>query len=195
MHINQPMIDFVINLLKTLIPATYYYHNYEHTLYVMDKVLEIGKHENCTQNELDLLHTAALWHDTGYISTYEGHEAASCTMASQYLPGYGYSYDDIEMICGMIMATKIPQLPKNKLEEILADADLEYLGTKKAAVLANRLFNELKSLDPLLTAEDWNKTEIEFLTSHPFFTNYCKENKEQAKQEYLNSLINKNILL
>ena len=91
----------------------------------------------------------------------------------------------------MIMATKIPQSPKTKLEKILADADLEYLGTDKAAVLANHLFNELKALNPLLTEEAWNKTEIDFLTAHPFFTGYCKENKEQAKQAYLKSLVNK----
>jgi len=193
MHINQPMNDFVIGLLKTKIPATYYYHNYEHTLYVMDKVLEIGKHENCSENELELLHTAALWHDTGYINTYKGHEAASCTLARQYLPGYGYSHDDIEKICGMIMATKIPQSPKNNLEEILADADLEYLGTDKATVLANQLFNELKTLNPLLTEKAWNKTEIDFLTAHLFFTVYCKENKEQSKQAYLKSLVNKKV--
>lgn len=193
MHINQPMIDFVINLLKARIPATYYYHNYEHTLYVMDNVLEIGKHENCTEKELELLHTAALWHDTGYINIYTGHEAESCILARQYLPGYGYSPVDIDRICGMIMATKIPQSPKNKLEAIIADADLEYLGTAKAAVLANHLFNELKALNPLLTEEDWNKTEIDFLETHPYFTRFCKENKEHIKQDYLKSLTNKKI--
>jgi len=191
MQINKTMHDFVINLLKTRIPATYYYHNYEHTQYVMDKVLEIGLHENCTEKELELLQVAALWHDTGYVSIYAGHEAESCTLARKYLPGYGYSMNEINSICGMIMATKIPQSPKNKLEEILADADLEYLGTGNAAVLANHLFKELNALNPLLTEKDWNKTEIDFLTSHPFFTAYCKANKEQAKQAYLKSLVDK----
>ncbi|MGB5007886.1 MAG: HD domain-containing protein, partial [Ferruginibacter sp.] len=171
----------------------YYYHNYEHTLYVMEKVLEIGNHENCSENELELLHTAALWHDTGYINTYKGHEAASCTLARQYLPGYGYSLEDIDRICGMIMATKIPQSPNNKLEEILADADLEYLGTDKAAVFANHLFKELKALDPQLTEEAWNKTEIGFLETHPYFTRFCKENKEHIKQAYLKRLVNKKV--
>jgi len=194
MHINQHMNDFVINMLKSEIPSTYYYHNYEHSLYVIQKAAEIGYYENCSDKELELLHVAALWHDTGYVNIYKGHEEASCRLARQYLPGYGYNHDDIERICGMIMATKIPQSPKNKLEEILADADLEYLGTANAAVLANGLFNELKALNPLLTEEEWNKTEIKFLSSHSFFTGYCKETKEQAKQVYLNSLTNKNIL-
>jgi predicted metal-dependent HD superfamily phosphohydrolase len=157
----------------------------------MEKVLEIGKHENCTVKDLELLQTAALWHDIGYINIYKGHEEESCRLAAQFLPGYAYSNDDIDSICSLIMATKIPQSPKNKLEEIIADADLEYLGTGNAAVLANRLFHELKALNPLLTEEEWKHTEIRFLETHPYFTRFCKENKEHIKQDYLKSLANK----
>lgn len=188
MHIDQQMKDFVISLLKSGIPSTYYYHHYEHSLYVMQKAEEIGRHEDCSEKELQLLNAAALWHDTGYINIYTGHEEESCTLARQYLPGYGYPADDIEKICGMIMATKVPQLPKNKLEEIIADADLEYLGTGNAARLANDLFKELHALNPQLTKESWNKTEIDFLTKHHYFTRYCKENKQHIKESYLQNL-------
>ncbi len=190
MHINKQMKDFVINLLKSKIPLNYYYHNYEHSLYVVKKVIEIGQHENCLEKDLELLATAALWHDTGYINIYSGHEEESCRLVRQYLPGYGFSTADIDLICGMIMATKIPQSPKNKLEEIIADADLEYLGTDNAAVLANDLFKELSALNPMLTKETWNKTEIDFLTTHRYFTRFCKENMQHIKEAYLNSLIN-----
>ena len=189
MHINQQMTDFVINLLKSGIPETYYYHNYEHSLYVMQQAIEIGKHEQCTDKELQLLNTAALWHDIGYINIYFGHEEESCRLVRQYLPGYGYTDEEIEKICGMIMATKVPQLPQNKLEEILADADLEYLGTGHAAILANDLFKELSTVNPALTKEAWDKTEIDFLTEHHYFTRYCIENKQLNKQSYLNGLI------
>lgn len=189
MHIDIQMNDFVISLLKTQIPAGYYYHNYEHTLYVMDKVREIGVQENCTEKEMELLSIAALWHDTGYTNTYTGHEEESCKLARQYLPEFGHTEDDIDTICGMIMATKIPQSPKTKLEEILADADLEYLGTFNAVIMANHLFKELKALNPLLTEAGWNKAEIEFLTEHRYFTAYCKANKEHIKNSYLQGLI------
>ena len=189
MHINKQMTDLVVNLLKTKIPAIYYYHNYEHSLYVMQKAVEIGMHEGCSAKELELLSAAGLWHDTGYINAYKGHEKESCSLVREYLPGYGFTTGDIDSICGMIMATKIPQSPQNKLEEIVADADLEYLGTNDAAVLANHLFKELNALDPSLTEANWNKTEIDFLTAHRYFTGYCKANKEQLKQLYLQSLI------
>lgn len=190
MHINKQMTDFVINLLKTKIPDNYYYHNYEHTLYVVDIAIEIGKHEHCTQDELGLLAAAALWHDTGYINIYKGHEEESCILARRYLARYGYTTSDIDRICGMIRATKIPQSTHNKLEAIIADADVEYLGTENAAAMANNLFKELNALNPLLTKDVWNKTEIDFLTTHHYFTAYCKENNERIKQSYLRSLIN-----
>ena len=193
MHIDKKLNDLVINLLKTKIPPRYYYHNYEHTLYVIDKVIEIGSQENCSARELQLLSVAALWHDTGYINTYAGHEEESCRLARQYLPGYAFTNVDINKICGMIMATKIPQSPQNKPEEIIADADLEYLGTNNAAVQAKNLFKELNAINPLLTMQDWNKIEIDFLIAHHYFTDYCKAKKEHIKQAYLKSLINNKV--
>ena len=185
MHIDKQLNDYIANLLQTRIPANYYYHNYGHTLYVLEKVKEIGKQENCTARELELLAVAALWHDTGYINTYKGHEEESCVLARKYLAGYGFSADDILTICGMIMATKIPQSPKNKLEEIIADADLEYLGTAGAGIKADNLFKELQSINTILTKEEWNGTQVSFLQQHHYFTRFCKRNREPAKTNYL----------
>jgi len=190
MQNKQHMEEFVINLLKANIPENYYYHNYTHTLYVHDTVLEIGKNENCTAEDLELLSTAAFWHDTGYIKTYKNHEEESCKLARHYLPDYGYSTQDIDLICGMIMATKIPQSPKNKLEEILADADLEYMGTMSFDSTADDLFKELNSLNPDLTEEKWTDIQISFLLNHHYFTRFCIENKEPVKQDYLNKIKN-----
>jgi uncharacterized protein len=187
---NKPyMKDFVTVLLKDNIPQCYYYHNYEHTLYVYEKAIQIGRHEGCNEKEIELLGAAALWHDAGYINTYANHEAAGCVLAKRYLPEYGFRESDINIITGMIMATKVPQSPKNKLEEIIADADLEYLGTIHAAEKSGLLFEELHSLIPSLTDEAWHKMQITFLQSHHYFTRYCKEYKEPAKQEYLKELL------
>jgi uncharacterized protein len=183
------MKEFVIELLKTKVPQNYYYHNYEHTLYVQEKVFEIGKHENCTEKEIELLSAAALWHDTGYINTYYGHEEASCLLAKKHLPLYGFSAKDITIITGMIMATKILQTPKNRLEEILADADLEYLGTKDVARKAHLLFKEMQSLSPSLNEGVWNKMQIAFLETHHYFTQYCKATKDPLRYAYHKKLM------
>jgi uncharacterized protein len=183
------MKNFIYDLMKAELPLHYYYHSFEHTNYVMTKVAEIGKAEKCTKNELRLLNAAALWHDIGFINTYSQHEEKSCMLAREYLPSYGFNEAEINAICGMIMATKLPQNPQNKLEEIIADADLEYLGTDNAYNFANDLYSELKHLKPSLTKKSWNKKQIEFLQSHHYFTNYCKNNREAAKNKYLAELI------
>ena len=189
MQFNQQMISFVTSLLEDQLPYNYYYHNLGHTLYVVDKAIEIGRHENCTEEEINLLSVAAYWHDTGYVKTYENHEIESCLLARQYLPGYGFSTVEIDRICGLIMATKIPQSPTNKLEEILADADLEYLGTQDVEIKAGNLFRELQSLDPSITEEMWKQIQISFIQKHHYFTGFCEVNKEPVKQEYLNKLL------
>ena len=189
MQSKLPMKEFVVKLLNENLNPIYYYHNYEHTLYVLDKAVEIGRHENCKAREIELLSAAALWHDTGYINIYAGHEAESCALAQKYLPGYGFSATDINKVCGMIMATKIPQSPQNKLEEIIADADLEYLGTDKAGNKADDFFKELHQLNPSLTKADWNRTQISFLQDHAYFTGFCKTNSEPVKAAYLSKLL------
>lgn len=184
------MTNFVVDLLQDNIPLCYYYHNYEHTLYVQEKAIEIARHEGCTEKEIELLNAAALWHDTGYINTYKNHEEESCSLAKKYLPEYGFTRPEITVICGMIMATKVPQLPNNKLEEIVADADLEYLGTAAATTKSEDLFLELRSLTPSLTKKTWDQIQVSFLQSHHYFTAYCKIKREPVKENYLQELIN-----
>ena len=193
MQSSHDMKSFVVDLLKEKLSPFYYYHNDAHTLYVADKVLEIGQQENCSEKELDLLQAAALWHDSGFINSYNNHEKESCILARQCLPDYGYSPADITSICGMIMATRMPQSPKNKAETIIADADLEYLGTKDVEEKAAALFKELQHLNPSLTQAQWLKTQVSFLQAHHYFTRFCKENIAPAKQLYLERLLHSRI--
>lgn len=183
------MRKFVLNLLRSNLSPNYFYHNAEHTIYVQEKALEIGRFEGCTEEELELLSIAALWHDTGMIKTYKHHEEESCLMARKYLSENGYSIEDIDRICGIIMATQLPQRPQDKLGEILADADLEYLGTECFTTVSNQLFKELQSLNPSLTKTHWDQMQISFLQKHNYFTRFCKENREPLKQIYLNKLL------
>ncbi len=186
---KSTMGEWVGRMLETQLPATYYYHNAEHTRYVVDKALEIARHENCTAEETRLIEVAAWWHDTGFLTTYANHEEAGCILAKAQLPGYGFANGEINIICGMIMATKIPQTPINKLEAILADADLEYLGTATAAIRAEWLLKEIQSITPTLTRPVWNRIQISFLQAHHYFTGFCRLTKEPVKQAYLQQLI------
>jgi len=183
------MRNFIEKLLSDNLPENYFYHNPDHTMYVWEKALEIGKHEECSEYELYLLGTAALWHDTGYTKMYGNHEEESCNMARHFLPGFNFSITEIEIICGIIMATRIPQSPTTKLEMIMADADLEYLGTPSFEIKTNCLLRELQSMNASLTESKWNQMQISFLQKHHYFTRFCVENREPVKQIHLKKLL------
>ena len=53
----------------------------------------------------------------GYIDQYENNEKIGAKY-TKFLPEYGYSKSQIEKISQLILATKVPQKPKNKLEKI-----------------------------------------------------------------------------
>lgn len=183
------MKNFIKKLLSDNLPENYFYHNPDHTMYVWEKALEIGQHEGCSENELNLLSAAALWHDTGYTKMYGNHEEESCNMARHFLPEFNYSISEIEIICGIIMATRIPQSPTTKLEKIMADADLEYLGTPSFEFKTDCLFRELQSMNASLTEAKWNQMQISFLQEHHYFTRFCIENREPVKQIHLKKLL------
>ena len=185
---NKEMTQFVVDLLNQNLPSTYYFHDYQHTLYVLAKTEEIAMEEGVTEQEMHLLKAAALWHDVGYIHAYKGHEYESCILAQKYLPDFGFNEDDIHQICEMIMATMVPQDPHNRLEKILADADLAYLGTSDAPVFARQLFLELQSINPGLSETEWIKTQISFLKSHQYFTACSKKKFESKKEIYMATL-------
>ena len=92
MQSKEQMQQFVVDMLTRDLPVGYCYHNYEHSLYVQEKAIQIGRHELCTEKEIELLSAAALWHDTGYIKKYAGHEGESCSLAKKYLPEFGFFF-------------------------------------------------------------------------------------------------------
>lgn len=110
---------------------------------------------------MHLLKTAAWLHDIGYIWDDKSHEERGCQFAKEFLPGWGFSIDEIDTICGMIMATKIPQSPNNLLEQIICDADLDYLGREDYFIISERLLDELKNSRELSPSE-WKKIQLGF---------------------------------
>lgn len=174
--------------LENNLPAYLTYHDFNHTRLVIEKAILIGENEQISDNELLLLKIAALYHDTGYKVSSENHEAESCKIAESELPDFGFNSQEIGQICGMIMATKIPQQPQTALEGILADADLEYLGTNEYDLINQKLFNEVKHFRPDLTEKQWFEIQIGFLSKHHYHSEFCKKNREPKKLENLQKI-------
>ena len=60
-------------LLKEKIPSNLYYHNYEHTMDVIETSERIAIAENISSEDIQILKTAAAFHDVGYIYAMENH--------------------------------------------------------------------------------------------------------------------------
>jgi uncharacterized protein len=180
--------QFILQKLENELPGNLTYHNLAHTKEVHDAAVRIGKEENITEKEMELLRIAALFHDSGWIHNGVGHETISCEIARKNLPDYGFTKEQIEKICTIIMATKLPHTPGNLLQKIIMDADLDYLGTNTFFPKAEYLRQELVSLGKLQDGADWNKLQVTFIENHHYFTSSSIKNREPKKLENLELL-------
>ncbi len=174
--------EFILEKLERELPPHLYYHNVKHTVDVVTEVELIGWTEDCSDEEILLLKTAGLFHDAGHTVTYDGHEHAGTELARTLLPEYGYSQAQIDRICDIIMATKMPPQPKDLLQEIICDADLDYLGRSDMIPVSNTLYKELKELNKIGTLNDWNKLQVKFISVHQYFTKTARSLREVNKQ-------------
>jgi uncharacterized protein len=173
----------VIDKLEQGLSPELTYHNVSHTLDVVQHVIEIAEQERITnEDDLLMLKVSALYHDVGFLNIYSGHEEKSCLIASAELAGYGFSQDQVEKICGMIRATKVPQKPQTRLEEIICDSDLDYLGRDDFFSIGEGLYKEFLIQKIVSNEREWNELQVRFLESHHYFTNSSKQNRQEAKQ-------------
>lgn len=184
----QACRENVLTVLKEGLSPKLTYHTVGHILDVEESVIRIAGRMSVAKDQMLLLRTAALIHDIGFIYTYAGHEAKSCEMAGELLTPYGYTDEQLTKICSMIMATKIPQDPKNILAEILADADLDYLGRDDYESISETLFQEMKTYGFLKTRQDWLRVQINFLRNHHYHTEWSKKHRAPQKAKVLQQL-------
>ncbi|HEY2727994.1 MAG TPA: YitT family protein, partial [Parafilimonas sp.] len=184
----ESLEEYVYNLLDEKQSGYFVYHNKEHTQQVFSFAMEIAEMEGIPENDASLLKAAALLHDVGYTVSTTDHEENSCIIAEEILPKYDYKPSQIKAICKMIMATKIPQKPTNHLSKILCDADLSYMGTDKYFREAEKLYLELKNMNPKKTKEEWLHQQINFLTAHHYFTQTANKQFKNKKNKNLSAL-------
>jgi len=176
----------ILGKLKNELRPEFTYHCFDHTIDVCNAAKTIGTSEGISRYDMKLLLTAALFHDSGFTEGGSNdHEEKSCRIANQFLPGFNYEIDDLEKIKGMIMATKLPQSPQNRLEEIICDADLDYLGRDDFFAISDRLYEEFLSEGKVQNYDDWNQKQIAFFKGHNFFTNSSIAVRSAVKEQNL----------
>lgn len=164
------------------------YHNLSHTLDVLEQAERIARQENISdEHDLLLLKIAALFHDSGFLIIYRNHEEKSCEIALESLQNL-LSKEDIKKICGMIMATKIPQTPHTLLEQIICDADLDYLGRNDFEPVSRNLYKEFLTFKIIPEDIIWDHIQIKFFESHHYFTGTSMSKRNKKKLKHLQIL-------
>lgn len=184
MSITQEAEEYVTSLLTEKLSATHTYHSLDHTMRVRDACLEIGKGMKVKDEELEVLELAALFHDTGFIAQYDGHEEASHKIAQDFLTARAYKQKYLEKVLTCIDITKMGVEPKNQLGEIMKDADLTNLGR---ADYLETLANLRQEWEVILGQKhsdvDWYQLNRSFLKSHSYYTDYAEKHfGAQVKQ-------------
>jgi len=160
-----------ISILQGNLPSYLTYHCLEHTLDVYRETERIALAERVSSNDdLTVVLTAAAYHDIGFVISELNHEQQSCLICMNDLPKFGYSDEEINKVCEIVMATKIPQTPNSPLAEILCDADLDYLGRNDFNAISETLFEEFKYRKIIEDRESWDNIQVNFFNSHHYFT-------------------------
>jgi uncharacterized protein len=178
----QKVEAFVKELLEKELPKSMYFHNFEHTLLVVEGVRTIGKQSNMGEEDLLLLTLAAFLHDVGYTKQYIGHELASVQIARDFLFENGLNDADIGVVSDCILATKYPQLPNNNLEKIICDADFYHFSLQNYIAFAARLKREWEeNLHLVYSDREWMLSISKCLqgtnTLPPLANRHCRRKK------------------
>lgn len=173
---------YIFNLFKNELPANVIYHNFNHTLNVVSASDEIAIAEGVSENDREVILLAAWFHDIGFIKGGKKHEEESKKIARTYLTNIKYLEDKIEKVLTCIDATKMPQKPINKLDEILCDADLFHLGSEDFSDISSLLRSELEVLcGEEYTDIEWLEKNEKFLSEHKYKTDYAFQKLDSLK--------------
>ncbi len=171
----------IMKVLEKKLSPKLHYHSIAHTKDVCRAVERLALLEGVTDEGLFLLKSAATYHDAGFVESYEKNEPVGARMAGEILPKYGYTEEHIEEIRRLIYVTQIPHQPKNKLEEIMCDADLDYLGRDDFHEIADKLRLELREHGKIDSDRKWDEIQVMFLTQHKYFTETAKKTRQEKK--------------
>jgi len=177
-----------IEILNSELSEKLFYHGVHHTMDVLKVCNDYLRRLKINGRDAKLLRIGALLHDIGFTVSNNDHEEHGVVIAKRLMKEYGFSTNDFQIVKGLILATRIPQAPKTLLEEILCDADLDYLGKKNFQPISNYLYKELQAYDIISDKNSWNMIQIKFLEAHSYHTDFAKKNRQPEKEKRIEEL-------
>ncbi len=182
-------LQYVRGLFRKKLPKSMYYHDIKHTLEVYRSAIRYGKMEGLSKKDITLLALAGIFHDTGYVRKYNKNEHEGADIAKKYLTTAGFGRKEISIISKLILATQMPQRPKNLMQEIICDSDLDSLGRRDFFLRGSYLRKELETRRGFrFSDKEWDMIQIKFLASHKYFTESARKMRCDRKKKNLKKL-------
>lgn len=175
---------FVCDLFKDKLSFLYTYHNFNHTLGVVDAINTLSDSEKLNSLDKEILLIAAWFHDSGYINGCVNHEDSSCDIAAVFLKEHGKSEDYIEKVLSLIKATKVDYIPQNLFEKIIKDADCYHIASVNYASACDGLRTEwCNTEEKVFNDKEWTAENLDFLVKkHQFYTDFALKYWQPLKE-------------
>lgn len=175
-------------ILHSDLPKGLYYHSVRHTISALKNCEDYIRYFKIDSYNAKLLRIGVLLHDIGFTVSMDNHELEGAKIANELMTELEFSKNDIKIVTELILATTIPQLPKNLLQRIICDVDLDYLGRNDFYEISDLLYEELLERSNYFDRTEWNRIQIEFLEGHQYHTEFAVKRRESNKQRRIEEL-------
>lgn len=170
------------------------YHNLQHTENVVKAVVKIANHYQLSDQDFFIVSAAAWFHDTGYLTSFDQHEARGAESVKQFLDERGVDPAVTAQVVNCILATKMPQHPVSLLEQIVCDADLFHLGGDSFKERNKLMRKEVEAyFGKVINKDDWRLKTIGLFESHHYHTEYAQDLLTAKKNLNLQELKDKSL--
>jgi predicted metal-dependent HD superfamily phosphohydrolase len=153
------------------------YHNFEHALDVFYAARDYSFLNEFSDEERFLVETSALLHDVVYVQNGKDNEEKSAEFAERYLPKLGFKKNQVKIVKSLILATKWPTNPKNQLEEVICDSDLDNLGRQDFFEKSHELMLELG----IKEGKEGYLRQLKFLENNHYYNYWAKKLRNPGK--------------
>lgn len=190
MSILQKAKDYVELLFKDKLSSVYFYHNFIHTTYTVNKAEEILKNTAVSAEEQEIVLLAMWFHDTGYVECAQNHEERSVEVMRDFLEKEHYPTEKIREIAGLILATKITYQPATLPEQIVKDADCSHFASYDYNDISDALRKEWELTNVRCFSNDeWNAGNLDMLKhKHRFYTDYARQHWQPLKERNIRKI-------
>ena len=189
MNIVAEAENFVRQLFKDKLSASFLYHNFHHTEVVVKAVKKLILNSDLPLEEQEILLLAAWFHDTGYVHDAKNHEQFSIEILTAFLQEKQYEAAYIAKVSALINATVYGYEPQTVSEKIIRDADYSHLATKSYLQSSELLRKEWEITENKhYTDVEWAQGNCELFTKHHYYTDFALREWTPKKEKNFTKL-------